>query len=77
MAAVRDVLPRAAALDAVTIYQGQPSAWLVKACKVVATGHAVVINVKGVQPDVVPVVLTLAEYERLRARGAGDDATQG
>ena len=70
MAAVRDILGRAAAVDAVTIYQGQPAAWLVKAAAVAAQGHAVVINCKGTPPDKLPVMLTLAEYERLRAAAA-------
>ena len=67
MASVRDILGRAAAVDAVTIYQGAPAGWLVKAAAVAAQGHAVVINVRGTPPDKLPVMLTLEQYERLRA----------
>lgn len=65
MAAVRDILPRAAAVGAVTTYQGQPAAWLVKAAAVAAQGHAVIVNVKGTLADDVPCIITLAALERL------------
>lgn len=74
MAAVRDILPRAAAVGAVTTYQGQPAAWLVKAAAVAAEGAPVVINVKGTLADDVPCIITLAALERLtRAAGGGGD----
>ena len=75
MAAVKDVLPRAAALGATVTYRGDPPAWLTAAAKVAAQGHAVIVNTKGVGPDDVPVVITLAQLERLtRAAAGGDDA---
>ena len=65
MAAYRDLEPRAAALGAGMIYQGQPAGWLLKAARA-ATGAPVVVNCKGIAPDATPVLISLAELERLQ-----------
>ena len=65
MAAVKDILPRASALGASVTYKGDPPAWLLAAAKVAAQGCAVAVNCKGIQADDVPVIVTLAELERL------------
>ena len=73
MAAARDLLPRAQALGAGMVYQGQPAGWLLKAARA-ATGAPVVVNVKGIDADSTPVLLTLAELERLTAAAAQVEA---
>ena len=72
MANVRDLQPRAAALGAGMVYQGTPAAWLLRAARA-ATGAPIVINVKGIDADNTPVLLTLADLERLQ-RAAADHA---
>jgi hypothetical protein len=51
------------------VYQGQPAAWLVKAARA-AAGAPIVVNVKGIDADSTPVLVTLAELERLRRAAA-------
>ena len=70
MAAVRDLLPRARALGATCIYLGKPPGWFAKAAKA-AAGGPVVVNVKGMDADITPVLLSLAELERLQRAAAG------
>ncbi len=75
MAAYRALQPRMAALGATCIYLSKPPAWFTKAVKA-AAGTPVLVNVKGLDPDVTPVLVTLAELERLhQAAGLGGDAT--
>ncbi len=69
MASVRDILPRAERLGAGVVYQGAPAAWLLKAAR---AGAPVVINCKGVAASDTPVIITLAEYERLKLGGGGE-----
>ena len=64
MAAYRDLAGRAAALGAGMVYQGQPAGWLVRAARA-ATAAPVVVNVKGMDADSTPVLVSLAELERL------------
>lgn len=66
MAAYQALQPRMAAIGATCIYLGKPPGWFAKAAKA-ATAMPVVVNVKGVGPDDTPVLLTLAELERLTA----------
>lgn len=75
MAAYRALQPRMAAIGATCIYLSKPPAWFAKAVK--AAGAApVVVNVKGLDPDVTPVLLTLADLERLhQAAGLADGAS--
>ena len=54
MAAVRDLLPRATALGATCIYQGQPAGWLLKAARA-AAATPVVVN--GKQNSITIVIL--------------------
>ena len=56
------------------VYQGTPAAWLLRAARA-ATGAPIVINVKGIDADNTPVLLTLADLERLQRAAAG--ATEG
>ena len=65
MAAYRDLQHRAAALGAGMVYQSQPAQWLVKAARA-ATGAPVLINVKGMAADDTPVLVSLAELERMQ-----------
>lgn len=77
MAAVADLLPRATALAAVVTYQTAPAAWLTNAARIAATGHAVIVNCKGVSADQTPCIVSLAELERLTAaagEGTGNHA---
>ena len=64
MAAYGDLEQRAERLGATCIYQGQPAGWLLRAAKA-AAGAPVVVNVKGMDADSTPVLVTLAELERL------------
>lgn len=75
MAAVRDLLGRADALAAVVTYQTAPAQWLTNAARVAATGHAVIVNCKGVAADSTPCIISLAELERL-TRAAGEGGAQ-
>lgn len=70
MAAVADLLGRASDLGAEVIYQGAPPRWLQLAAQTARDGVPVIVNVKGVAPDSTPVLLTLAEYERLTRQAA-------
>ena len=72
MAAYRDLASRAAALGAGLVYQGQPAGWLVRAARA-ATGAPVVVNVKGIDADSTPVLVSLAELERLQRAAAQVD----
>ena len=51
------------------IYLGKPPAWFAKAAKA-ATGGPVVVNCKGIEPDSTPVLVSLAEFERLQRAAA-------
>ena len=73
MAAYKDLERRAAALGAGMIYQGQPAQWLVRAAHT-AKVLPVVVNVKGIDADATPVLVTLAELERLTRAAAGASA---
>ena len=73
MAAYRDLAGRAAALGAGLVYQSKPAGWLIKAARA-ATGAPVLVNVKGIAADDTPVLLTLAELERLTRAAAQVDA---
>ena len=73
MAAYRDLAGRAAALGAGMVYQSAPAGWLLKAARA-ATGAPVLVNVKGIDADHTPVLLTLAELERLTRAAAQVDA---
>ena len=72
MAAYKDLAARAAALGAGLVYQGQPAGWLVRAARA-AAGAPVVVNVKGIDADGTPVLLSLAELERLQRAAAQVD----
>ena len=72
MAAYRDLAGRAAALGAGMVYQGQPAGWLVRAARA-AVGAPVVVNVKGIDADSTPVLVSLAELERLQRAAAQVD----
>ena len=72
MAAYKDLAARAAALGAGLVYQGQPAGWLVRAARA-AAGMPVVVNVKGLAADDVPVLVSLAELERLQRAAAQVD----
>ena len=69
MAAYRDLASRAAALGAGLVYQGQPAGWLVRAARA-ATATPIVVNVKGIDADSTPVMVSLAELERLHRLAA-------
>lgn len=71
MAAYRALQERIAAAGAGCIYLSKPPGWFAKAAKA-ATGAPLVVNCKGLGPDETPVLLTLAELERLQ-RAAGAD----
>ena len=66
MAAYQALQPRMAAIGATCIYLSKPPAWFAKAAKA-AGAMPVVVNCKGTPPDSTPVLLTLAELERLTA----------
>ena len=66
MAAYQALQPRMAAIGATCIYLSKPPGWFAKAAKATG-GGPVVVNVKGTPPDSTPVLLTLAELERLTA----------
>ena len=70
MAAYQALQPRIAAAGATCIYLSKPPGWFAKAAKAAAAGP-VVVNCKGVAPDETPVLLTLAELERLQRAAAG------
>ena len=73
MAAYRALQERIAAAGAMCIYLSKPPGWFAKAAKA-ATGGPVVCNVKGIEPDATPVLVSLAELERLqRAAAAVED----
>lgn len=65
MAAWRELEPRLLAIGATSIYFGNPSRWLLDAARA-AKGGAVALNCKGLPADDIPVIVTLAELERLR-----------
>ena len=69
MAAYKDLAARAAALGAGLVYQGQPAGWLVRAARA-ATATPIVVNVKGIDADSTPVMVSLAELERLHRLAA-------
>jgi hypothetical protein len=71
MASMRDLEARAARLGCTIVYQGHPAAWLARAARA-ATGSPVVVNCKGIEPDSTPVLITLAELERLQRAAGGD-----
>ena len=73
MAAYQSLQPRIAAAGATCVYLSKPPGWFGKIIKA-STGAPVVVNVKGMGPDDTPVVVTLAELERLqRAAAAVED----
>ena len=63
MAAHAELAKRVDAIGAAEIYLSQPPKWFTDIAAHAAA--AVVVNCKGVAADSTPVVLTLAEYERL------------
>ena len=71
MASVADLLGRASDIGATIIYQGAPPKWLELAAQTARDGVPVIVNVKGIRADAVPVMVTLAEYERLTRAAAG------
>jgi hypothetical protein len=71
VASVADLLGRAEELGAHVVYQGAPPTWLELAAQTARDGVPVIVNVKGIRPDAVPVLVTLAEYERLTRAAAG------
>lgn len=75
MAAYQALQERIAAAGAQCIYLSKPPAWFGKAARATA-GGPVVVNCKGTGPDETPVLLTLAELERLQ-RAAAAGATGG
>lgn len=73
MAAYQALQPRIAAAGATCIYLGAPPKWFAKVVRA-AGGGPVVVNCKGVGPDATPVIVTLADLERLqRAAGLVED----
>ena len=70
MAAYRDIQQRALAMGASVVYQSKPAGWLTKAMRA-AMAAPVIVNVKGVAPDDTPVLITLAQLERLQQTAAG------
>lgn len=76
MAAYQALQPRIAAAGGTCIYLGKPPGWFAKAAKA-ATGAPVVVNCKGMGPDDTPVLLTLAELERLQRAAAVADSDRG
>ena len=64
MAAYQALQPRMAAIGATCIYLSKPPAWFAKAARA-AAATPVVVNVKGMDADSTPVLVTLAELERL------------
>ena len=73
MAAYQALQPRIAAAGATCIYLGAPPGWFAKAARAAAAGP-VVVNCKGIGPDETPVLLSLAELERLQRMAAQVDA---
>lgn len=69
MAAYQSLQPRIAAAGATCVYLSKPPGWFGKIIKA-ATGAPVVVNVKGLGPDETPVIVTLAELERLQRAAA-------
>lgn len=65
MAAYAALQPRMAAAGATCVYLSKPPGWFAKAAKA-ATATPVVLNCKGMKPDDTPVLLSLAELERLQ-----------
>ena len=66
MAAYRALQERIAAAGGTCIYLGKPPGWFAKAAKA-ATAGPVVVNCKSIDADGTPVLLSLAELERLQA----------
>lgn len=75
MAAYQALQPRIARAGATCIYLGKPPGWFAKAAKA-ATAAPVVVNCKGIGPDDTPVLLSLAELERLQRLAVQVDALQ-
>lgn len=69
MAAYQALQPRIAAAGATCIYLSKPPGWFAKVIKA-AVAAPVVVNCKGVQPDDTPVLVTLAQLERLQRAAA-------
>lgn len=75
MAAMRDLQGRAEKLGATAMYFSQAPKWLTNAARAALAGP-VIINIKGTPADSTPVLVTLAELERLAGtRPALDGAT--
>lgn len=69
MAAMRDIQARAEKLGATALYFSNAPRWLMNAQRS-ALAAPVVVNIKGVAPDATPVIVSLAELERLAGRHA-------
>ena len=63
MASHHDLAKRVDAIGAAEIYLSQPPKWFTDIAAHAST--PIVVNCKGLAADSTPVVLTLAEYERL------------
>jgi hypothetical protein len=75
MAAMRDIQGRAIKLGATATYMTKAPRWLTNAARAALAGP-VIINIKGTPPDSTPVLVTLAELERLAGtRSALEGAT--
>lgn len=73
MAAYRQLQERIAAAGATCVYLGKPPKWMQRAARAAVAGP-VVVNCKGIDADGTPVLLTLAELERLQRAAAQVDA---
>jgi hypothetical protein len=75
LATMRDIQARALRLSATVTYMTKAPVWLIKALRAARAGP-VVINIKGTPADSTPVLLTLAQLERLAGtKHALDGAT--
>ena len=63
MAAHADLAERVKAIDGAEIYLSHPPRWFTDIAAHAST--PIVINCKGLAADSTPVVITLAEYEKL------------
>ena len=73
MAAYRALQERIAAAGGTCIYLGKPPGWFAKAAQAACAGP-VVVNCKGIDADGTPVLVSLAELERLHRLAAQVDA---
>lgn len=76
MAAYQALQPRIARAGAQCIYLSKPPGWFAKAAKAARAGP-VVMNCKGIDADSTPVLVTLAELERLQLAVADNTSAGG